>query len=333
MRNDVATGAVFEDATIYEMDNKFFGAPPPPRYSQETIVGSTFHYHHQDWIPINGFVGLRNFNGSFSLPSELAIIQRNTFDTIFDAGVTPTLRWGNAHFILNPGIEFTIRRDTQSPVQMDQNLFRQYLYLNTSPLFHWITIRGTAIHEAGPFTEQNMSSRDLGALLEFEVGRPWGHDAFITGYSVRNLLFHPQPHEFFTTATWGGLQHKFGQTAIVTGLVSYVRSWRVQGNEFATAQILVPGVKVQVKPRERWTISGALALTRGEGFSLYNNAQSGILISYVRPMRRSIHDGNGVLAVDYPLSLAFGFEQQNFYNFTGNVRTNTFRPVIKISIF
>jgi tetratricopeptide (TPR) repeat protein len=333
MRNDLATGAVFEDATLYQMDNQFFGAPPPPRYSQETVVGSTFHYHHEGWVPINGFFGLRNFRGSLSLPSELAIVKRNTFDTIFDAGVTPTLRWGNARFILNPGLEFTIRRDTESPTQMNQNLFRQYLYLNTSPLFQWLTIRGTAIHESGPFTEQNLSSRDLGAVLEFEVGRPWGHDAFITGYSVRNLLFHPTPHEFFTTATWGGLRHKFGDKATVTGLVSYVRSWRVQGNEFAIAQILVPGVKVQVKPRERWTIDAALALTHGQGFHLYDNAQSGFLISYVKPLRRSIHDGNGALSVDYPLSFSVGFEQQSFYNFTGNVRTSTFRPVIKISLF
>ena len=45
------------------------------------------------------------------------------------------LRLGNAHIVLNPGIEFTIRRDTESPVQMNQNLFRQFLYLNTSPIF------------------------------------------------------------------------------------------------------------------------------------------------------------------------------------------------------
>ena len=167
-------------------------------------------------MPINGFVGLRNFNGTISLPNQIAIVNRNTFDTLFNVGITPVLRLGAARFVLNPGLEFTIRRDTDSPAQMDQNLFRQYLYLNSSPLLQWITIRGTAIHEAGPFTETNQSSRDLAAAIEFEVGRPWGNTSFITGYSVRDLLFKPVPREFFTTATWAGLQRKWGDNVTVT---------------------------------------------------------------------------------------------------------------------
>src|SRR5262249_26503215 len=91
MRNDLATGAVFEDATLYQMDDQFFGAPPPPRYSQETVIGSTFHYHHQGWGPINGFFGLRNFKGSLFLPSELAIVKWKPLDIIFYAGVPTTL--------------------------------------------------------------------------------------------------------------------------------------------------------------------------------------------------------------------------------------------------
>ena len=41
------------------------------------------------------------------------------------------------------------------------------------------------------FHLQNLNSRDLGASLEFEVGRPWGNNALITGYSVRDLLVPP----------------------------------------------------------------------------------------------------------------------------------------------
>ena len=57
IQSEVATGAIFEDATLYQMDNKLFGAPVPPRSSQETDIGSTFRYHHGNFLPINGFVG------------------------------------------------------------------------------------------------------------------------------------------------------------------------------------------------------------------------------------------------------------------------------------
>ena len=93
-------------------------------------------------------------------------------------------------------------------------------------------MRGSAIHESGPFTHQNLSSRDLGASLEFEVGRPWGSNALVTGYSVRDLLFNPVAREFFTTDTWVGMEHKFGDKAGSYGLGKYIRSWRVTGSHF-----------------------------------------------------------------------------------------------------
>ena len=334
VQSDVASGAIFEDATLYEMDNKFFGAPVPPRSSQETDIGSSFRYHTGNWFPINGYVGERNYRGTISIPSQLAIVHRNTYDTVFNVGTTPVLRLGNAHIILNPGIEFTLRRDTESPIQMNQQLFRQYLYLNTSPFFNWLTVRGSAVHESGPFSLQNLSSRDLGASLEFEVGRPWGSNSLITGYSVRDLLFHPAVREFFTTATWAGVEHKFGQKAAVTVLGKYIRSWRVQDLSFATAQILVPGARFEYKPNERWSIDASTDFTRGEGFHLYDNIQSGFLISYVKPLRRSVNDAAGPLAVDYPLRFSVGLQQQSFYSFTGAPgSTSALRPVFKISIF
>ena len=334
MQSLFATGAIFEDATLYQMDNKFFGAPVPPRSSQETDLGSGFRYHPSGPLPVNGFFGVRNYRGTISIPSELAIVHRNTYDTILNVGTTPVLRLGSSRIILDPGIQFTIRRDTDSPVQMNQNLFRQYLYLSTSPFFNWLTLRGSAIHESGPFTDQNLSSRDLAASLEFEVGRPWGHNALITGYSARDLLFHPLVREFFTTSTWLGVEHKFGQKTSVTGLGKYIRSWRVQDLSFATAQILVPGVRFEHQLNDRWSIDGSFDYTRGEGFHLYDNVQSGFLISYMRPWRRSIEDPSGALAVDYPLRFSVGLQQQSFYGFSGAAgSTSSFRPVVKISIF
>jgi hypothetical protein len=276
---------------------------------------------------------LRNFYGTLSLNNQVAIVPRNTFDTLFDVGVSPTLHWKGVRFALNPGIEFTIRRDTRSPVQLDQNLLREYLYLQTSPIAQWIAIRGFAIREAGPFTLQNLNSRDLAADLEFKVGRPWGHTFMITGYYVRDLLFKPQPSEYFTTSAWGGLERQFGDKVDVTVLARYMRSWRVQGTAFAIAQILVPGVRVEVKPKEHWTVSAAVDFTHGEGFNLYNNYQTGFLVSYVKPLRRNISDGGGRLGVDYPLSISAGIEQQSFFNYNGIGQTSFFRPVIKVSLF
>jgi tetratricopeptide (TPR) repeat protein len=334
IQSDVATGAIFDDATLYQMDNKLFGAPVPPRWSQETDIGSAFRYHPDKYLPINGFFGVRNYRGTTSIPSELAIVRRNTFDTVFNVGTTSVLRLGNSRFILDPGVQFTIRRDSESPTQMNQQLFRQYLYLSTSPFFNWLTLRGSAIHESGPFTDQNLSSRDLAANVEFEVGRPWGTTSLVTGYSVRDLLFHPLAREFFTTSTWVGVQHKFGQRMSVTGLGRYIRSWRVQDLDFATAQILVPGARVEFKPNDRWSVDGSMDFTRGEGFHLYDNVQSGFLISYMRPLRRSVDDGSGAMSVDYPLRFSVGLQQQSFFSFSGAAgSTSAFRPVVKISIF
>ncbi|HKD45119.1 MAG TPA: tetratricopeptide repeat protein [Candidatus Angelobacter sp.] len=335
MLNGAATAPIFVDATIYELDNKLIGAAtaPPPYASQFTGIGTIFRYRHPGWPPINAFFAEQNYNGSFSLPNEPAIINRNTFDTIFNFGTTPVVRLGDTHILLNPGIQFNIQRDTQSPVQLNENLFRTYLYVNTSPLFHWLSVKATGIYEAGPFTEQNLHSRDLVGDLEFEVGRPWGHTSFITGYHVRDLLFRPAIREFFTTSTFGGLQRTFHDTWTLTVLATYVRSWRVQDNQFAIAQILVPGVRFEYQIRKRWTLDANFYYTHGEGFNIYNNVQSGFLVSYMKPLRRRYNDGSGEISVDYPLRFSFGLQQQSFYNFPGSTGTYNLRPVLSVSFF
>jgi len=333
MRSDIATLPVYQDTTVYEMDTKLLGAPVQPITSQETLVGSQLNYDRWRRLPIQGYVGVRNFHGDLSLTNEVGIIPRNTFDTLFNVGVKPTLRLGSARFALNPGIEFTIRRDTISPVQLDQNLLREYLYLQTSPLFQWLAVQGYAIREAGPYTLQPLRSRDLAADLEFRAGRPWGRTFLITGYYVRDLLYHPQPAEFFSTSAWGGIERRFGEKTTVTVLAKYLRAWRVQDVTFTTGQILVPGARVEVKPWERWTFSASFDLSHGEGFQLYNNYQTGFLVSYVKPLRRIISDKHEALGVDYPLSFSFGMQQQSFYNYNGAAKSSFFRPIIKISLF
>src|SRR5205823_5527917 len=129
MQTQFSTDAVYEDSTIYELDNKLFGAPVPPRSQQGTQIGTVFHYHPRNFLPVSGYIGERNFRGTVSIPSQLLIIHRNTYDTIFNVGVAPALRVGNAHIVLNPSLEFTLRRDTDTPQQINQQLLRESLYV------------------------------------------------------------------------------------------------------------------------------------------------------------------------------------------------------------
>ena len=156
------------------------------------ILADTHYRVHLGNLPvISGFVGESLTTGRFLFPSVGVVQDRNTYDTILNGGITPILHFGSNTIAFNGGLQFTIRRDTISPVYMSQNLFRQFLYLSTSSFFNWVSFNGSAIREAGPFTDQNLNSRDASASLEFTVGRPWGHTSLLTGYSVRDLALSP----------------------------------------------------------------------------------------------------------------------------------------------
>ena len=81
---------------------------------------------------------------------------RNTYDTFFNGGITPILHFGSNAIAFNGGLQYTIRRDTISPVYMSQNLFRQFLYISTSSFYNWVSInasgnsRGWSIHRSEP---------------------------------------------------------------------------------------------------------------------------------------------------------------------------------------
>ncbi|MCI0351007.1 MAG: tetratricopeptide repeat protein [Acidobacteriales bacterium] len=334
---DTQVGGLFEDATIYMLDARLFEITDPallprPRSSLETRLTSAFRIRKDGLPPINSFFQVRRAKGRISLPSEALIIDRDTRDYSFNGGISPTLRLGGNYIKLDTGLQFTIRRDAQSPLAMNQNLFRQYLYLSTTSFGRWLAIRGSAFHEAGPFTERSLSSRDLGARLEFVVGRPWGKTAFITGYSVRDLQFSPAVREFFTTSTYAGLERKIGRNASITGLAEYIRSWRVQDNIFAIAQAWRPAVRFEFQPATRWSVDGSFSYARGQGFHSYDNTQSGILISYSKPLHRTTNDGLGEVPIEYPLRFSVGVEHQQFLNFAGRGQA-IFRPVIRLTLF
>ncbi len=270
--------------------------------------------------------------GRLLYPSVGVVQDRNTYDTIFNGGINPTLHFGTNSITFNPGVQFTIRRDTISPVFMSQNLFRQFVYVYTNSFFNWVSVTGSAEHETGPFLDQNLHSRDLFANVEFTVGRPWGNTSLITGYSIRDLLFRPIVEEYFNTTAYAGLQHKFGRRLTAAALVEDLRSWRVQNTQYVIAQALLPGGRFDFKATPRWSVQGSFVLSRGSGYHFYDNAQSELLVTYVRSLRGSVRDAGGEIPVSYPMRFSIGVQQQTFYNFPGATKS-TILPIVHFTLF
>jgi hypothetical protein len=229
-------------------------------------------------------------------------------------------------------LQFTVRRDKEDPLDLNQNLFRQFAYMSTNAIGNWLTVQAEAFHETGPFTDQNLHSRELGARLQFIVGRPWGRTQFITSYGTRDLLFRPLIREFYSTSTSAGLQHEFSDKLRVAVLGEYIRSWRVQDLNYWIAQALVPAAQVEWKPSRRWTVAGDFTFSRGMGIHDYDNVQSSFLISYVKPLRRNVSDSFGQVPVEYPIRFSFGVQNASYFNFTGSHQMIV-SPIIRLTLF
>ncbi len=335
--SDFTMAPIFEDATIYALDARMFGPGingelPPPRSTLESRWTNSFRLH-QDGLPlISGFFQLRNARGTQSLPSQNVIVNTNTYDYAFNGAVNPVVRLGRNSLVFNTGVQFTARRDRESPTLVNQNLFRQFVYMSSSSFMNWISVNGSAYHEAGPFTGQNLSSRDMGANLEFTVGRPWAKTALVTGYSLRDFQVSPLPREFFETSSYAGISRKFGERTKLTVLAEYLRAWRVQDQFYVLGQAARPAVRFEFKPTKNWSIEANGAYSRGMGLHDYDNVQSGLLISYTKPLHRTLDDGTGRVPVEYPLRFSIGFQQDNFMNFAGRGQA-IYRPVFRLSLF
>ncbi|MBZ5687267.1 MAG: tetratricopeptide repeat protein [Acidobacteriia bacterium] len=327
----------FEDINVYTLDARILKVTnpallPPPRHSFQNLVESHYRVQLGNLPVISGFVGQSFTTGRLLFPSVGVVQDRNTFDTIINGGVNPILHFGSNSITFNGGLQFTVRRDTVSPVYMSQNLFRQFLYVYTSSFFNWISFTGSAERETGPFIARDLHSRDAFANIEFTVGRPWGRTSLITGYSVRDLLFRPMVSEYFSTSVYAGLQRKFGNRLTSALLAEDLRSWRVQGTQYAIAQALLPGGRFEFRATPRWSVQGSAVISRGSGFHAYDNVQSQFLVSYVRPLRGRVKDGSMETPVSFPLRFSIGVQQQSFYNFPGSSR-NTVLPVVHLTLF
>lgn len=330
---------VLEDINVYTLDAKILKVTnprllPTPRHSFQSMVDSRYRIHLGNLPVISGFVGQSLTAGRLLYPSVGVVQDRNTYDTMFNGGINPILHFmGSNSIAFNAGLQFTMRRDTISPAFMSQNLFKQFLYFSTNSFFNWVSVTGSAVREAGPFTDANLHSRDASADVEFTVGRPWGSTSLITGYSIRDLLFRPMVLEYFNTTSYAGLQHKFGNRFTAAILAEDLRSWRVQNTQYATAQALLPGGRFNFRANSRWSVQGSFVLSRGEGYHFYDNTQSQLLVSYVRSLHGTMRDGTGEVQVAYPMRFSVGVEQQTFYDFPGSTRTSTLLPVVHFSLF
>jgi tetratricopeptide (TPR) repeat protein len=324
LASDVRVNPVFEDENIYQMDARLLGVEktaallPPPRRTIETFADSRFHFQPNSFPPIQGFIAERNAQGALSFPSQLLIQNRNTFDTMFNVSVVPVVHFGNVTLNVMPGLQYTVRRDTLSPKFMNQNLFRQFLYVSSSPIGNWLSFSGNLIREVGPFTDQNLHSRDLSAAVDFRLGRPWGKNALLTGYSGRDLLFGPAVYEYYQTVSYAGLQRAFSPRLRVLAVAEFLRAWRVQSNQYAIAQTLRPRFGVDAQLKEHWTLSASGAWSSGRGFHAYDNVTSSIMFSYTRERYLDRNIGSETASAGYPMRFSFGLQTQNFYDFSGH---------------
>jgi tetratricopeptide (TPR) repeat protein len=334
--SDYTLSPIFEDTTVYPLDAAFAGgtgnALPPPRSSIQSLWTEAFHLHIQGMPDSGGFFQVRNARGEISLPSANTIVDRDTWDYNFNYGINPSLRWGDNIFNFNTGIQETIRRDSLDPYNMNQNLFRQFVYMSTSSFFNWVSINGFAIREAGPFTENSQRSRDLSGALEFRVGRPWAKNALITGWGARDEQFSPIPREFYYTSTYAGIERRFSDRLKIRAIGEYLRSWRVEISQYAIAQAFRPAGNVEFSPTRNWTIQASAAYSRNMGIHAYDTVQSGFAVSYAMPIRRTFQENGQDLPVHYPIRFSAGIQQENFFNF-GGPSSQQFRPYAQVSIF
>jgi tetratricopeptide (TPR) repeat protein len=340
--SDFSVGPIFEDTTVYVLDSKLDAAfpvssstpslLPPPRSSIEIQGTSAFHLHLANIPTPSGFFQVRNAQGQISVPATNSIVNRNTTDYTFNFGLNPTVHLGSNAMTFSGGVQSTIRRDSESPVQMNQNLFRLFAYVTTSSFFNALSMDGYIIREGGPFTESNLHSRALTAAINFRVGSPWGKNALLLGWGASDQLFTPTNYEDYFTSSYVGFQRQFSERLTAKAMLEDVRAWRVVGISSGIAQNVRPAARVDFSPKSNWNIEASSAFSSTRSFHIYDAIQNGIAISYARPFRRQFHDASGEVALQYPIRISAGVQTENFFNFPGS-NSQQIRPYVQISLF
>jgi hypothetical protein len=338
--SDFSIEPVFEDATVYVLDAKLDAplqppgtAPlPPPRSSLQTQWTGAFHLHLNHVPTPSGFFQWRNQRGMISVPATNSIVNRNTTDYTINFGLNPTVNLGSNVITFNGGVQTTVRRDSESPLEMNQNLFRWFAYMNTSSFFNAFSASGYIIRESGPFTESNLHSRTWSAALDFRVGAPWGKTALLTGWGATDQFFTPDNFENYYTSAYIGMEHRFSDRLNARAILEDLRSWRVVTAAEGIAQNLRPAGMVEYRPNRNWDLQANTAFSSPRSFHAYDAFQNGFSVTYARPFRRKFRDDSGDVVLQYPIRFSAGLQEETFFNFTGGPNTQ-FRPYVRISLF
>jgi tetratricopeptide (TPR) repeat protein len=340
--SDFLMKPIFEDTTVYVLDSKLdatLAIPttnpsllPPPRSQLQTQSTNAFHLHMGKLPEPGGFFQIRNSRGQISVPATNSIANRNTTDWTLNFALNPSVSLGRNIMTFSGGVQTTIRRDSLSPREINQNLLRTFIYMDTSSFFNALSVNGYLIRESGPFSETNEHSRVLAGALNFRVGAPWGKNALVTGWGANDQVFHPAEIEEYLTSSYVGFEHRFSQRLMVRGMVEDLRAWRVVHGRSAIAQDLRPAASVDFRPRRNWEIQATTAFSSTRSFHLYDATQNGFSVSYARPFKRKFRDDSGEVTLQYPIRFSGGVQTETFFNFPGG-HTQQIRPFIQISIF
>ena len=340
--SNVSLDPIFEDTTVYVLDSKldatFPVSPsqasllPPPRSSLATQGTAAYHLHLGDLPTASGFFQVRNAQGQISVPSTNSIVNRNTTDYMLNFGLNPTVHLGTNVLVFDSGIQGTIRRDSESPVQMNQNLFRVFTYVSTSSFFNLISASAYVIREAGPFTESNLSSRSLTGAVDFRVGAPWGKTALVTGWGTNNQTFSPDGFKNHYTSSYVGIERQFSDRLNLRAVAEDLRAWRIVGQNSGIAQDLRPAGTVDFALTRNWDLQASTAYSSTRGFHVYDATQNGFSISYAKPFHRKFNDESGAVTLQYPIRISGGLQEETFFNFPGG-HNQQFRPYASLTLF
>ena len=342
MLGNFSVQPTFEDTTIYVLDSKLdqpipvppddIALLPPLRSSLVTQGMAAYHLHLGNFVPMSGFFQLRNARGTISVPATSSIVNRNTTDYNASIGINPSIRLGRNAITLNSGIEGTIRRDSESPRQMNQNLFRAFTYGSTTAFFNAVSASGYVIYDTGPFTESDIHSRALAASLNFRVGRPWGQNALIAGWGANDQEFSPVGIEDYFTSSYVGFARRFSNRWDAQAVVEDVRAWRTVTPRSGIAQAVRYAGTINFTPTPSWDFQASLAYENTRNYHAYDATQNGFSVSYMKALHHTINNATGEVEAQYPLHFSAGFEQESFFNFTPG-KNQQFRPYVSITIF
>ena len=171
----------------------------------------------------------------------------------------------------------------------------------------------------------------LGAL-DFHVGRPWAKNNLLVGWGARDQQFSPIPREFYYTSTYAGIERRFSDRLKIRAIGEYLRSWRVEIDQYAISQAFRPAGSVVFSPTRNWTVQANAAYSRNMGIHAYDAVQSSFAVSYAMPISRKFEQNGHELPLITRLDFPPGSCNRRLLEFLRSGRQQ-FRPYVQISIF